>query len=159
MVAHLKNSGIWEMKLEKAKFMVLERVLLRLYWGDAEFCCAAAFSSRDNDAFEVHFLTQSQSQTWINDLPTPSIPNKHLRIRLRMLQCTWRKFSYTLNNSLEICHCSWQDIWVFSGYVYNRYRSYSFNWNNVCLKHRHRGSIFKAFPQKRLFKNNILKSH
>lgn len=30
-----------EMKLEKVKFMVLERVLLRLYWSDAQFCCAA----------------------------------------------------------------------------------------------------------------------
>lgn len=129
----IQNTGRWvgaggalegvrglEMKLENTKFMVLERVLLRLHWGDAKFCCAAAFSSRDDDAFEVHFLTQSQSQTWINDLPTPSSPNRHLRIRLRMLQYTWRKFSYTLNNSLEICHCSWQAIWVFSGYVYNR---------------------------------------
>lgn len=41
-----------------------------------------AFSSRDDDAFEVHFLTPSQSQTWINDLPTAFSPN-----------------------GLEICHC------------------------------------------------------
>lgn len=66
-----------------------------------------AFSGRNDDTFEIHFLTQSQSWTWINDLPTRSSPNRHLRIRLRMLQYLWRKFSYTLNNNLEICHCIW----------------------------------------------------
>ena len=37
----LKGCRGLEMGLEKAKFMVLERVLLGLYWGDAEFCLAA----------------------------------------------------------------------------------------------------------------------
>lgn len=118
-----------------------------------------AFSSPDDDAFQVHFLTQSQSWTWINDLPTPFSPKRRLRMRLRMLQYPQRKFSYTLNNSLEICHCIWLGPFEYFLDMCATDVRHVHSREYVCHKHRHRDSIFKVFPQKGLFKHNILKNN
>jgi hypothetical protein len=89
----------------------------------------------------------------------PSSPNRPLGIRLAMLQYPWRKFSYTLNNRLEICHyIRLGPFEYFSGYVYNRHQRIHSAKYMFALS-RDTENIFKVFAQKVLFKHNILKNH
>lgn len=111
------------MELEKAKFMILERVLLRFYWGDAKFCHAAGLQQLGWWCIRSSF-SDSQSVSDVDQWSPNSLPVPTDLWELGWWCCNiLGENSATHWISLEICHyVRLGPFEYFSGYVKNRHQ-------------------------------------